>query len=301
MQLRKMMLMLTALGAVSGFMAGCGDEEEGPGTCTSNDDCAGTEICHPDAGVCVTTCTSGSDCPDTAKTCAPLGGTGPDAATNICQCSTDVLCNGGPDSETSDLVCSNLDNVCVPKCASDSECGDGRECDEGTGQCEESDTTGDTCTGEGLSTCSYGQICTNGTCAAPPAPTCENYQNFTQRGDLGTTGPIIFKAEVAGAATDTAFCGTTNTKRVRIRLSAYSNTPFPQTSAELNGLFYVVVAGTRSNATISSSSGNYTVTGANRDRADIIVNVCREPTSTTTSTGFYFTGGNFLCFQANYQ
>jgi hypothetical protein len=301
MQLRKMMLMLTALGAVSGFMAGCGDEEEGSTACTSNDDCAGTEICHPTASVCVATCTSGADCPDSAKTCAPLGGSGPDAAKNICQCSTDVLCNGGPDSETTDLVCSNLDNVCVPKCGSDADCGEGRECDEGTGQCEEGDTTGDTCSGEGRSTCAYGQICTNSACAAPPTPSCENYTNFPQKGDLGTTGPILYKAEVAGAATDTAFCGTTNTKRVRIRLSAYSNTPFPQTSAELNGLFYVLVNGNRSNAVVSSSQGNYTVTGTNRDQAQIIVNLCREPTSTTTSTGFYFTGGNFLCFQANYQ
>lgn len=302
MQLRKMMLMLAALGAMSGFVAGCGDEEgTGPSTCTSTDECSGTEICHPTAGVCVATCTSGAECPDSAKTCAPLGGTGPDANTNICQCSTDVLCNGGPDSETSDLVCSNLDNVCVPKCGSDAECGEGRECDEATGQCEEGDTTGGTCSGEGRSTCTYGQICTNSTCAAPPAPTCENYQNFTRRNELGTTGPILFKAELVGAATDTAFCGNTNSKRVRIRLSAYSNTPFPQTSAELNGLFYVLVEGTRTNATVSSSPGNYTVTGANRDRADVIVNICREPTSTTTSTGFYFTGGNFLCYQANYQ
>jgi hypothetical protein len=30
------------------------------------------------------------------------------------------------------------------------------------------------------------------------------------------------------------------------------------------------------------------------------VNLCADTSSTTYSTGFYFTGGNFLCFQANY-
>lgn len=302
MQLRKMMLMLTALSAMGGFMAGCGDDGgDGPATCTSNDDCnTESEICHPTAGVCVQTCEAATDCPDTAKTCAPLGGTGPNAATRICQCSTDQLCNG--DSETADLVCSDLDNVCVTKCASDGECGEGRVCNETSGQCEEDDTTGGTCSGEGRSTCTYGQVCTNSTCSALPTPACENYTNFQNKADLGTTGPIIFKAEVVGAAIDNNFCGSGSTpKRVRVRLSAYSNTAFPQTSAELNGLFYVITNGTRSNASISSSPGNYTVTGTNRDRADIIVNFCRESTSTTTSTGYYFSGGNFLCFQANYQ
>jgi hypothetical protein len=305
MQLRKMMLVLTALGAMSGLMAGCGDDGgDGPTTCVSNDECAAdTEICHPTAGVCVQTCNSGADCPDTAKTCAPLGGSGPSANTNICQCSTDVLCNGGADAETSDLVCSNLDNVCVTKCASDADCGTGRVCNEGSGQCEEDNTTGGTCTGEGRSTCTYGQVCTNNTCSALPAPACENYQNFPNKSVLGTTGPILFKAETVGAATDTNFCPAGQPKRVRIRLSAYSNTPFPQTKDELNGLFYVRVAGTQLSgpSIISSSAGNYTVTGTNRDRADIIINLCVESTSTTTSTGFYFTNGNFLCFQSTYQ
>ncbi|MCE9668262.1 hypothetical protein LY474_10590 [Myxococcus stipitatus] len=301
MQLRKMMLVLSALGAMSGLMAGCGDDEPGAAGCTTSADCAGTEICHPTAGVCVTTCESGSDCPESAKTCATLGGTGPDANKKICQCSTDVLCNGGTDSESTDLVCSDLDNVCVPKCGSNSDCAVGRVCNTGTGQCEEDDTTGKTCSGEGLSTCSYGQMCSNSTCSALPTPTCENYTNFANKGALGTTGPILFKAEVAGFATDTSFCPASLPKRVRVRLSAYSNTPFPPTSAELNGLFYVQVNGTTQNASISSSAGNYIVSGANRDRAEIIVNFCRPADSSTTSAGYYFTNGNFLCFQANHQ
>ncbi|MCY1021689.1 hypothetical protein [Pyxidicoccus sp. MSG2] len=300
MQLRKMMLVLTALGAMSGFMVGCGDEEGTSNTCTTNDDCAGTEICHPTAGVCVTTCESGSDCPDTAKTCAPLGGTGADAATKICQCSTDVLCNGGTGSDSTDMVCSDLDNVCVTKCTADSDCSGDRTCNTGSGQCEEGDTTGDTCTGEGLSTCTYGEICTNSVCAAPPTPTCQNYTSFPNKADLGTTGPIIFKTELVSAQTD-SFCAASAPKRLRIRVSAYSNTAFPQTSAELSKFFYVQTDGGRQNAPISSSSGNYTVTGTNRDRADIIVSLCVGATSTTNSAGFYFSGGNFACHTSNYQ
>jgi hypothetical protein len=302
MQLRKMMLVLTALGAMSGFMVGCGDEEGTSNTCSTNDDCAGTEICHPTAGVCVTTCESGSDCPDTAKTCAPLGGTGADAATKICQCSTDVLCNGGTDSDSTDKVCSDLDNVCVTKCTADSDCSGDRTCNTGSGQCEEGDTTGDTCTGEGLSTCTYGEICTSSVCAAPPTPTCENYTNFPNKSDLGTTGPIIYKTEFVSAQTDTNFCtGASNPKRLRIRVSAYSNTPFPQTSAEVSQFFYVQTTGGTLNASISSSSGNYTVSGTNRDNAVIIVNLCVAAASTTNSAGYYFKGGNFACLQSSYQ
>ncbi len=304
MQLRKMMLVLTALGAMSGLLAGCGDDSTSPGACTSNDQCGESEICHPTAQVCVQTCNSGSDCPSTAKTCAPLGGTGANATTNICQCSTDVLCNGGTGSESTDLVCSNLDNVCVTRCSSNADCSGNRTCDTGTGQCEEGDTEpepGASCTGEGLSTCDYGLICSSGTCSEPPAPTCQNYTNFPNKADLGTTGPIIYKVGFVSATTDTNFCPSNLPKRLRIRINAYSNTPFPQTSTELSDFLYVQTDGGRSNASVSRSEGNYIVTGTNRSNAEIIVNLCVSATSTTNSAGFYFKDGNFVCQQSNYQ
>ncbi|QDF06344.1 hypothetical protein BHS04_24545 [Myxococcus xanthus] len=297
MQLRKMMLVLTALGAMSGLMAGCGDDSTSPGACTSNDECGESEICHPTAQVCVQTCNSGSDCPSTAKTCAPLGGT---STTSICQCSTDVLCNGGTDSESTGLVCSDLDNVCVTACTSNAECTGDRTCNVSTGQCEEGDTQPTSCSGEGRSTCAHGQICSSGTCSAPPAPTCQNYTAFPNKADLGTTGPIIYKVETVGAATD-SFCDPSVPKRLRVRVSAYSSTPFPARSQDLSDFFYVVTTGGRSNATVSSSSGNYTVSGANNDQAQIIVSLCVAASSTTNSAGFYFKDGNFACHQSNYQ
>ncbi|GEL72146.1 MULTISPECIES: hypothetical protein [Myxococcus] len=304
MQLRKMMLVLTALGAMSGLMAGCGDDSTSPGACTSNDECGESEICHPTAQVCVQTCNSGSDCPSTAKTCAPLGGTGPSATTNICQCSTDVLCNGGTDSESTGLVCSNLDNVCVTACSTDAQCSGDRTCNTTTGQCEEGDTEpvpGESCTGEGRSTCGYGLICTSSTCSEPPAPTCQNYTAYPNKAaDVGTTGPIIYDmATVNAVAGTTAWCP--GAKRLRLSVSAYTDaaSPFPQTAPELGSFYYVRTDGSRINAVISNGANDYVIT-QNGTRADIIVNLCVPADSTTTLVGYHFGDGNFFCFRSNY-
>jgi hypothetical protein len=320
MQLRKTLVMLTALSALSLVMTGCPSDETSSLTCSADTDCIESEICHPTAKVCVKTCTAGADCPSSAKTCAALSTTD---SRLVCQCATDTLCNS--DGAT-DLVCSNLDKVCAPKCTSDAACGTGRTCDTATGQCKAGSTGGtcspacgagqvcDTstrtcvnngaaCTGEGQSTCVYGsQFCSSSACTALPAPTCQNYTNLSNKSVLGTTGVITYSARVASAATDTAFCGTTDTKRVKIAVSAYSSTPFPATKDDLSGFFFVLVDGMPKSGTaaVSSSAGNYTVSGTNRERAEIVVSFCRPPDSTTLSTGFYFTSGNFLCFQATY-
>lgn len=318
MQLRNTVVMLTALSALSLVMTGCPTDEGGSATCTADTDCTGTEICHPTAKICVQTCTAGADCPSTAKTCAAISAAD---SRMVCQCSTDALCNT---DGTTDLVCSNLDKVCESKCTTDPDCGTGRTCDTATGQCKAGSTgtcspacgtgqtcdpqtntcvnnnPGGTCSGDGQATCKYGtEFCSSSTCTALPTPTCDNYTAFSNKSELGTTGVIIYSARVASAATDTAFCGNTDTKRVKIAVSAYSSTPFPATKAELSGFFYVLVDGVKKDAisAVSSSSGNYTASGTN---AEIVVSLCRPPSSTTTSTGFYFTNGNFFCFQANY-
>lgn len=293
MQLRKMMLVLTALGAMSGLMAGCGDEETGSTTCTSNDQCSGTEICHPTAGVCVTTCESGSDCPDTAKTCAPLGGTSSEANTKICQCSTDVLCNGGTGSDSTNLVCSDLDNVCVTKCTADSDCTGTRTCNTGTGQCEEGETGPTTCSGEAQSTCSYGDFCNSGTCATPPAPTCPNLQGKPAASfDPATgTGNIIYSVtkEVFGTA-----CGTdTTAQTVKARVSFYTKTgTLPTTKEGLNGFFYVKTDGGELNGVPLSNGYQRSTDGKS---ASLSVNLCTAASANQIVLGFYFTGGNGYC------
>ncbi|QRO00990.1 hypothetical protein JRI60_19115 [Archangium violaceum] len=301
MQLRKMSLMLTVLGAVGMMLTGCGGDEQTL-TCSADTDCLESEICHPNAKVCVQTCTAGADCPDTAKTCEALD-TSSASSPKICKCSTDALCNTG--RETADLTCSSAYKVCVPSgtaggCTTNADCASGQTCQAGV--CK-APTTGSTCSGEGKSTCNYGEYCSSSTCAAVPAPTCDNYQNFTDRTKLGTTGPITFKAVTTSATTDTTWCAGAGTpKRVKVTISAYSNTPFPQDKDQLNGLFWVQVNGSPKSATdiISASAGNYTVTGTNRERADIVLNFCVAADSQTLSTGVYFTGGNFFCYRANY-
>ena len=98
--------------------------------CANSKDCLSSEICHPTAKVCVRTCGTSADCPDTAKTC---GAVSAKDSTQVCHCSTGALCNQGRQKDN--LVCSNLDRVCSPACALDADCGTGRMCNTGTGQC----------------------------------------------------------------------------------------------------------------------------------------------------------------------
>jgi hypothetical protein len=305
MQLRKMTLMFAALSAVSLMMA-CDGGGRTTLACSSTTDCLENEICHPQAGVCVQTCTASTDCPDSAKSCDALSTTD---ATKICKCSTDELCQQKDTRvEGATLtclsgykVCSDQSGTTPTKCTTNAQCSAGQTCNTTTGACETAPAEGAACSGEGQTTCAYGQYCSSSKCAAVTAPTCENYQAFPKKNELGTTGNIIFKASVVSAATD-SFCTGTNNKRVKVKFSAYSSAQFPATKDELNGLFYVQVAGSTLDGAglISSSSGNYTVTGTNRDRADFIMSFCVAPTSTTLSLGVYFTSGNFFCYQANY-
>lgn len=308
MQLRKMMLVLTALGAMSGFMVGCGDEEGGSDTCTTNDDCAGMEICHPTANVCVATCESGSDCPDTAKTCAALGGTGPQATTKICQCSTDVLCNGGTDSDSTDLVCSDLDNVCVTKCASDADCSTGRTCNTGSGQCEEGGgNTGDACTGTGQSTCGYGDFCNNSTCAAAPvAPTtCSNFpaNDRPNWSATSSTGPVIYQVTRLNYQTNSSFCAASAPDAFIVSVRAYrTDADWPATRSGLSGFFYVTTQTTEFDVVGSGllvPNTGYNRSTTNPRDAEFQVYLCRPANSQQIQVGFYFTGGNPVCQDIN--
>jgi hypothetical protein len=194
MQLRKMALMFAAMGVV---LAGCPGPDENE-TCSTNADCLDSEICNPAAGVCMATCNLAADCPDTAKNCEALGGTGPDAATKVCKCATGVnQCNLGRQED--DRVCSPDTGVCVTKCTMDTDCTTGT-CDTATGLCktqaQDCVANPNLCTGGQVcnqttkqcetpqtktcnpanqpDVCSYSQICssTNNTCVAAPEGTC---------------------------------------------------------------------------------------------------------------------------------
>jgi hypothetical protein len=310
MQIRTMKLMLAVLGAMSMVLTGCPDGGRESLTCTDNTECIEGEICHPSAKVCVQTCTAGTDCPSSAKTCEAIGGGNNQM---ICKCSTDALCQTDERvSDASTLMCNTAFKVCAPAgttapaCTKNEDCTGGQVCDVASGMCK-APTTGATCQGEGKSTCTYGEFCnipsgTSGTCAAPPAPTCENYTNFTAKTtELGTTGPILYKAALQSANVE-QFCDPATPKRVKVKLSAYSSTAFPDNKDALNGFLYVRVNGSTTSGPglISSTTGNY-VRSTDNLQADMIVSFCVAETSKTLSLGFYFKGGNFLCYQANYN
>lgn len=262
-------------------------------TCTDSADCLASELCHPTAKVCVQTCVSSTDCPDSAKTCDVLSDTD---SRKVCKCFTDALCNADPG--TSELVCSIPDAVCTPKCTADEACGAGYVCDTASGHCKVWGGTDAPCTGEGQSTCYYGtHYCASNTCTALPTPTCMNYTNFANKGDLGTTGPILYDARRVSVTTDTASCGTTTPTRFRIALSVYSSVPLPSSKDELSGFVRVKTDGVPSAGRSYMLSGDYTQSVENPNRAELVVNLCADPEATTLSTGFYFVDGNFLCAQ----
>lgn len=199
-----------AAGFAFGF-AGCGDNNTMmPTTCTSDSQCAASEACHPLLKSCVTACTGGSDCPDSAKTCATFSGlaAGNDAGIRaFCQCSTDALCDRG----TAGQVCQDkATKVCAAKCTASSGCPTGYTCDTMTGKCgtSSSGTDGGTDGGTmdaGVTDCTPGsctapQICdpTTRRCAAGPACATANPQPDTCVYGLVCSGAACAEAPRTG-------------------------------------------------------------------------------------------------------
>ncbi len=308
--------------ALTFVFAACG-EGGGPGgaTCTSDADCATTEICHPQAQVCVQTCTSSADCPDSAKTCEAIDGTaGGDAGTgtSICKCTTDALCAGG-NALGSSTICSKAFEVCVTKCGSNTDCPSGFECDTATGQCAAAacDSNDDCPSGQTCNTssgqcvvaascsaanpppdvCSYGQFCGAGDkCEAVPEPTCSN---FTMSGhgaswDPATsTGPVIWSLTQEG--TTSAGAGCTN---FSARVKAYRTTgTFPTTRTALAPTFHVVRPdGIEIDSSTVIDGTTIQVTNGGKN-IEFVIKPCG--TGMPYSLGAHFDQGNETCASIN--
>jgi hypothetical protein len=295
MQLRKMVMMLTALSALSVVMTGCPGDEEGSLTCATDGDCITGEICHPSSKVCVTTCTAAVDCPSSAKTCAAISTSD---NRQVCQCSTDALCNS---EGTTDLVCSTLDKVCTPKCTSDAACGTGRTCDTATGQCKAGGTTnpGATCSGQGQTTCSYGQFCSASKCeAAPVAPTtCENFSGSNRPNWSATSsnGPVIYSISKLRYEANSSNCQSGGAYIISIR--AYrTDADWPATRAGLSGFFYVKTDTTQLDIVTQGllvPNTGYNRSTTNLKDAEFQTYLCSNLAS--IQAGYYFTGGNPVC------
>lgn len=286
MQLRKNALVLAALAAVSITMMACGDEDTTGGGCTTDPECTGEgEICHPTVSVCVKTCESAVECPDTAKTCAEISAT--DART-ICRCSTTALCNR--DRETADLVCLEAERVCAP---------------EGSGTGGGGVQPGATCSGTGQTTCAYGSYCESGNCAqAEVAPTCANFKSGSQGtwNPASDNGPVIYDFRQLSYGEDRNICGADAPIAVKVALRAYrTDADWPATRAGLSGFFYVTVNGVDVDVVpnLLLPGTGYNLNPSNKRDAEFQTYVCQESTSETISLGYFFTGGNRFCARAS--
>lgn len=318
-----------AAAAAVGAFVGCGDPgsgaDAGDGSCTSDATCGTGLACHPVTKKCTATCTGGSDCPSSAKTCAAING----SAKSFCQCSTDALCGGS-------LVCSTLSKQCVSKCTSNAACPSGATCDADAGQCigatvdagTDAGTTdagvdaGAACT---LGSCTGGKLCnfTTGACETAAACSTTNVQpdtcgyagfcsgtscdqvglascvNFQQTSSMPTfnprtsTGPIIY-GYVDETIDDAAFCGApgTNIIAYTVTLKAYrTDADWPAQTAALPGFFYVKSDGTKTSAVGSMRPSGYVHTGKS---ATFKVTLCSTVTS-NLGAGFVFDNGNETC------
>ena len=195
---------LAALSASAVAMAFIACGGDGTGTdisCVTDADCTeANTICHPGALVCVQTCTSGADCPDSAKTCGAVSSTDD---RQICQCATDTLCAQG-DLGTG-AVCQEAWSVCTNACTGDTDCPTGFECDTATGQC-----TSGTASCQNNSECGAGKICDTQSNTCVDAPACAwdacSTETWTSAGQ--TCGSSGCGAGPTCSGTGLSSCGT---------------------------------------------------------------------------------------------
>jgi hypothetical protein len=98
-------------------------------SCTMDEFCPDDSVCHPLAKVCVKACESPTDCPSSAKSCTGVS-TVNGTTRNFCECQSTDLCDSDED-----VICTDEEKICAPKCTSDVDCTSGRRCDKATGNC----------------------------------------------------------------------------------------------------------------------------------------------------------------------
>ncbi|MFO0599140.1 MAG: hypothetical protein U0228_27775 [Myxococcaceae bacterium] len=302
---------LALLGVLAGglLVAGCGTttDNDAGSTCTTDSQCGTGKGCHPVLKTCVSTCTSGSDCPASEKTCAKIGS----STTTFCTCATDALCNTAVPGN----VCNQATLQCTAKCTANSSCPSGSTCNTTTGVCSavggtdggtdggsdagmmdagtDAGTTCDYSRGQ-PDTCGYGSFCdgtnncfviTNGTCnnvAGRPAWTNQS------------TGPVIYQANDE-AVDDASACASGTPFTTTVFAYAPAGSTFPAMKSALPGFFYYTTSGTQVDIpTNLLTQTNYTLY-ANGTVMSAKFTLCSSTATTSLVAGFGFTNGNSFC------
>ena len=279
MQKKQWKWLPTALLAV--LLAACGKDEDTIKTCKGDKDCDKTEICHPHAGVCVQTCTSGDDCPQSAKTCDEIMA---GEEQKICKCKTTELCNYG--KKDSELVCNPIYEVCAPKDAKIGLEGPGEDIDEG---CNPQNPQPDTC--------KYGLVCSDIDRQCDAAPTSLGCNDkFPKLGwnPSSPTGPIVYSVYSLGYGNRPSHCPS-GYRNLQFKVEAYS---VDEMLAPVDNVGFRLYRSPRDVESlvmgVSIYSNEWVKNGNNH--ATITINLCRPNSSSDNYVaGLAFDNGNTVC------
>ena len=205
-------------------LSACGDEEGR--ACEIDDDCLDTEICDVDCdgGICITPCTSDTQCTD-GDVCAAAAGTCAQhcAAPGGAACTEDKNCD-----ENACQICAG--GECTSKCDETQEC-------DGAGNCVAA-----TCTDETFNVCYVNDAwCDSGSCTPLEVGTCAGAAN--KKTPANANAPMIYavEANAAGCAeNDQTHCA----GGVGCAWNVFFWDPQPDVDAEYSDVKYVTAAGT---------------------------------------------------------
>lgn len=282
--------------ALGGTSTDGGTAGDGGTTGTMICQCSTDEICQSALGsnvvcskldkVCVTKCSTDSGCGTGRKCNTSTGQCEVSNTTTTCTpaCGTGQICDNG---------------TCVAACTVGS-CTGGQVCNTTTGVCEAPKTCS---TGNAQpDTCNNGQFCSGTSCKDVSAGSCANITAHGASWTPASNGQVIYDVSKVFFKVDTAFCGNSNSERVKVRVLAYAGpnaSAFPATEAGLTTMLHYVKAD-GSEGSIATSVQGYAVTNSNKN-AQFDLNFCLPSGSTTFSLGLHFVNGNEVCAQINHD
>jgi len=285
MRKRQWMWMLPGLLAL--VLAACGTDDEIK-TCALDADCGSAELCHPNVKVCVKTCTSSGDCPDSAKTCDAISKTDD---RKICRCVTTALCNN--DRKEKDLVCNDAYKVCIPE-DKNKDVEPPLPPDEVGAPCDSNKPQPDVC--------KHGLVCgSDNKCAEPPSSSAcsSRFEGKLNWDPSKPTGPIIYSVESLGGGNRPNHCQGGGNMQFRVKaystgsqLQKFNNVPLMlyRPSGSPMEVFIGGAPGKTGDPSVYSTDG---WVNNGDDQVTILINLC--PPSNNYVAGLAFNNGNTAC------